>query len=269
MLVFSDLALKYAPWSLSKAQLATNCSFRFNLQYVHKTKATEPVRSAAGRIGNAAHEALEQYLKVPDHDPAKLKRALHKAAVDNELTTPEIDDLLALAHNMVRFRQRLERIKAKLNVTEQLVEKRFGLTRDLEPTGFWNKKDVFFRGVWDLVLRTASGHVAIIDHKSGEPPKSVEDVKQQNRAQLDIYALAALSCFPDMPGVQTALHFIQSEEVLWTTKPPRRADEIREKLVPWYVEFLNRAGAAVPSNEPKKGWYCQFCGYTSICPLKQ
>jgi len=267
MPVFSDLALEHAPWSLSKAQLAKNCSFRFDLQYVKKVKSTEPPKSSAGRIGTAAHEALEHYLKQPTHDPEQLKRALTRGAVDNELTTPEIEDLMSLAHNMVRFRGRLEVIKQKFGVTEQLVEKRFGLTRDLKKTGFWSKKDVFFRGVWDLVLRTKSGHVAIIDHKSGQPPKDLNDVKAQSRAQLDTYAVSALTCFPEMPAVQTSLHFVQSEEIIWTAK--RTAEEIREKLVPWYHEFINGAAAEVPSKAAHKGWYCAFCGHTQLCPLKK
>jgi len=262
---FSELAFEYAPWSLSKAELAKNCSFKFQLQYVKRVKAKVPIRSAAARIGTAAHEVLEEYSKQSEHDPAFLKRALLRGAVKNELTTPEIEDLLALAHNIVRFRQRLMAICKKTAVKQILVEHRFGLTADMKPTGFWNKEDVFFRGVWDLVLLTAGGFAAIIDHKSGQPPATPEDVKTQNRTQLNIYAASAILLFPDLKNVRTALHFVQSEEIIWDKARP--VEEIREKLLPWYQRYINTAAAEAPKNEARKGWYCAFCGYTDICPL--
>lgn len=277
---FSPAAKQFAPWSMSKAESAKQCSFAFNLKYLKRIKGTAPPTSAASRIGKAAHEVLEGVLKDESGAPLKqIARLINKAKIDHELTSYEIEEVMALTHAIANFYQRLTKYREGKGVTDTLVEYRFGLRADLAPTSFWGApipnagvdergrpvKDVFFRGVWDLLM-LASGYAVILDHKSGVPPKDVSDMKAHYAHQLNLYAVAALSLFPEIKGVQSALHFLQSEEIIWGDMVT--ADEIRGRLIPWYVNYINQSAAAVETNVAKKGWYCEFCEYTSLCPLK-
>lgn len=266
--MFTDLARQLAPWSLSKAELAKNCSFQFNLKYIQKQAGVVPPKDAAGRIGTAAHKALEEFLKKPTAGSEELQRSILKAATDQQLTTTEADSVIALAHNIVNFRARLDAYRQRNRVVQTLEEYRFGLTEAGAGTEFFGKgaREPFLRGVMDLVLRTDDENIIIIDHKSGSPPQSAAQALAHHENQLRIYALVAMYLFPKMRTVQSALHYIQNEQIVWT---PERLDAnaVRERLLPWYYQYLNEAATASQANQPKKGWACAYCEYVPLCPL--
>lgn len=263
---FSAEACRYAPWSLSKAALAKNCSLSFHLQHVKKCKDKTPMRNRAGRIGNAAHEAVELYLKG-DSSTETLKQALFRAGINAQLTTPELEELQSFAHNIVRFKERIDAFRAKHAVKQFFVEYRFGLRIDGRPTTFYGEsdqkghRDVFFRGVMDLAM-IAQNWLIIIDHKSGNP----EDTPAKYEDQLKLYALAGTILFPGISGAQMAVHYIQSEEVVWTERV--NAQRIRTEFFPWYYNYINSAAAAASAVRPQPGWFCEFCEYTHLCPKK-
>lgn len=257
---FNDAALKHAPWSMSKASVAISCPFRHRLKYVQKVKGREAAASSASRIGIAAHEALEWVLKGK-HD---LKEALRRTAIKTMLTTPEMDEVFALTHNLQLFLDRLEKFKKKHAVSEQRVELKFGLTPEFEQVPFFDKSgQLFFRGVWDLCMRAQEKYLIIVDHKSGQV-KNVDEYREQ----LDMYALAGLHVFPSVEGVQSAIHFMQDDTGLHWEKKMRSPDTIRKEVLPWFVEHLNKAGENAEQNNAKKGRWCSFCEYTEMCPLK-
>jgi hypothetical protein len=269
---FSPLAQQYAPWSLSKAKVAMDCSYRFNLQHVQKVrKGRVPATSSSGRIGKTAHYALEMLLKARKKSPqvetgALLKRAFLEGAVQENLTSPEIEEALSYAHNILRFVERLDRICEKTGVEDTVVEHRFGLRADGTLTTFWGKNnDVFFRGVWDLAMKTPT-HMAILDHKSGTPPADAKEAMARHQDQLKLYAVSALSMHPKLSGVKAGLHYLQSEEIVWA--PTYTRETIQQELIPWYHEFINNAAACVPQNLARRGYYCAFCEYTTLCPLQ-
>lgn len=275
---FSDLARQLAPWSMSKAECANHCGLQFQLRYIQKCKGMLPPEKAAGRVGKAAHEALEKYLQH-EARPDILKKLLLEAAIRHSLTTTETEDLCAFAHNIVHFRTRFDAYTTRHQVppAEVKLEFRFGLREDMEPTPFFGrdtpdgKKDVFFRGVMDVVLRTPPESdipnlAIILDHKSGAPPQSPAEGLRQHSDQLRLYAVAAQRLFPDIGGALMALHYIQSEEIIWMDKVD--ATKIQGELVPWYYQFINDAAQAAMRCEPHKGWYCSFCEYVPVCPLQ-
>lgn len=251
---------------MSKANAAFNCPFRFQLKYVKKTKGHKP-RSSAGRVGIAAHEAIEHYLKGME-----LSQAIHRANVKQRLTTPEMEEVVAFAHSIREFKNRLDAFRQEKGVTETFIEKKFGLSIDFQPTKFFTKANdsvqVFFRGVWDLCLRAKEKYMIIIDHKSG----AVKTNDQGNATldsyedQLNLYAIAALNVFPNVAGVQSAIHYMQSGEIIWDDM--RSAETIRSTLYPWFYEYLNRAAKEALSPAARKGWHCSFCEYTDLCPLR-
>lgn len=259
----SEQAKKHAPWSVSKAELALSCGLAYNLKYVTKAQGVPP-KDGGWRVGSAAHAALERFLQ----DATKpIKDIMYDAALSKQLTTPEMDDLMSYAQSIVHFRERLEAYKIANKVKEQRIEFKFGLTADLRKTSFFGR-DVFFRGVIDLLLSTDDNHIVILDHKTGNPPSSTTEVLQRHRFQLKLYTLAALLLYPNLRGVQTGLHYLINEEIVWDTTLAL-PDTIRNETIPWYLEFLNEAGLAAENAAPKAGWRCRFCEFTSQCPIKR
>jgi len=262
MSMFSPVSLKHAPWSMSKAEAALRCSHRFKLKYVERNRGTEPPDQTATRIGKAAHAALEDaLLKKSD-----LKTALQRSSLRHDLTSVEMDELFAMAHNISEFLRKLDEFKTKHDVTEQAVEVKFALNSDLVPTDYWDhNKDsrVMFRGVWDLCLRAQGKYLIIIDHKSG----AIRDIAT-HADQLKMYAIAGLHVFPNIIGVQAGLNYLQSDEgVNW--EKLRSAERIKQELLPWFVKFIEDAAASAETDIPKSGWWCPYCEYTKTCPLKQ
>jgi len=181
-----------------------------------------------------------------------------------KLTSVEMDSVFALMHNMRLFLERLEKFKKKHEVSEQEVELRFGMTRDLRPVPFYDKSgELFFRGVWDLCLRAHEQYLIVVDHKTSE----VSNLEKYDD-QLRTYALAGLHAFPDIQGVQTAIHFVKDEDGLHWAKM-MSAEQIRSEVYPWFVNWLNAAGNGASTGNPKKGWWCKFCQHTELCPLKR
>lgn len=255
---YSDAALHFAPWSLSKIHTATQCPYKFKLRYMERLKIKGRRRGHAALLGSAAHAALEWIL----HEKYSLQEALRRAAIKLELTSIEMDDLFALGYNIEQFLQRLEKFKRTHAVSEQFVEHQFALTKDLTVTDYWNDA-VLIRGVWDLCLRAREKYLIIVDHKTGY----VGGI-ETHADQLNIYAIAGLHVFDNICGVQSALNYIQNDGgVSWADM--HSAQYIEETLVPWFVKLINRAAEAAKETRAKKGFWCSYCEYTEQCPLKR
>jgi RecB family exonuclease len=260
MLDYSETTLKYAPWSMSKANLAKNCPLAFDHKYVRKAKGTTPAKSPAARIGTAVHQILELYLQDMD-----IKVAVQRALIDNKLTTDEKDDVASYVHNIISFKKRLSEFKERHSITETHVEVRFGMTDDLQPTEFFGK-DVFMRGVWDIAMR-AGNHAVIVDHKSGLCPSSPEAAFEKHSDQMKLYSIASLHRFPGIEGAQTAFHYVMSEEIFFAKTVT--ASQIQNSYVPWYVRYLNDCSRDITTKEARTGWLCNFCEFTHLCPKKR
>ena len=253
--MYKQAVIDLGPWSLSKAQTAVNCPYKFRKQYIEKAKGSAEPKSSAGLIGTAVHKVLERALKNKT-----VTDAFAEALVGDELTTVEKEDVKSFAHNVRAFCERMDKFKQQQKVTKTYVEHKFGLSTDLEPVGFFDNSRVFFRGVWDLGMVTASKYVVIIDHKTGAPQPI-----QKYQDQMWAYALSALSTEPDLRGVQPAIHFVGTEEIAWNKMINR--GQIEADLIPWLGTFLEKAVASAERGTPKKSWLCNFCQYIDICPL--
>ena len=109
----------------------------------------------------------------------------------------------------------------------------------------------------------ASKYLIVIDHKSGDP----QDDISKYLIQLNTYALAGIFLYPDIRRVQTALNYIMADNLTWAAA--RSSDSIRTELIPWFAEFINKAGAAAETETAQKGWWCAYCDHTQYCPLKK
>jgi len=261
--VFSDLTLEYAPWSMSKAALANNCSFSFNLKYVKKIRGAR-TSSAAGRIGNVVHKTLEKNLNGGTTE--EVKEAMYRESVNQKLTSVEMEDALGYMHNIASFKERLDNYKKRHDIERTLVEKQFSLTKDFKETQYYGKES-FFKGIWDLVLITKDRkNIVIIDHKSGEA-KEPDQALEQYREQRQFYAIGAYYLFPGVENIYTSFHFVQSEEIIWAQQPDT-PDVIENEYLPWFYDYLNSSAEKAQKAVPTESWFCSFCNHIAFCPLR-
>lgn len=147
------------------------CPRRFNLTRVTR-QVTEP-QTTATIYGNEVHKALEHY-------------------VGGTATLPE------------RFEQyRPVADKLRIAPGRKLLEYKFGLTRALQPTGFF-EANCWVRGVLDVaVVREKSA--VVLDYKTGK--------RKPDHDQLGLFALAATKLWPFAQKVKTGYVWLQSQQM--------------------------------------------------------
>ena len=155
-------------WSYSSLGLFQQCPKKYyHLRVIKDIK--EPTTEAI-IYGKAVHEAAEHYIGKGTPIPEKFSYMV-----------PILDVLNAIPG-------------------EKLVEYKMGLTKDLEPCGFFDK-GVWFRGVGDLVI--VEGDLAhVVDYKTGKSSQYA-DTKQ-----LELMSLALFKHFPDVERVKAGLAFV-------------------------------------------------------------
>ena len=159
-------------WSYSSLDLFQQCPHKYYRLKVKKD-IKEPV-SEHLVYGLDMHKAAEEYIKEGKPIPERFK-----------YLTPVLN-------------------KLKEYEGEKLCEYRMGLTRNLEPCGFFDKQ-VWWRGVADLIVLNGDS-AKIIDYKTGKSSKHA-DTKQ-----LEILSLAVFKHFPQVKRVKGGLIFVVANE---------------------------------------------------------
>ena len=250
------------PWSTSKIDVAKSCTLRFHLKYLKKTPG-EPVDRNDGRIGSAVHLILEKMLQGDDY-----KTAFTHAALYSNITYKETLLLKEFETSILRFVGKFDDLKEKSTIVSVTTEQQVAITEDLRPCDYWDKA-AWLRGVIDLavhVKRQDKTYLLVIDHKSGE----IKDINNY-KMQLFSYIVMGLAHYPDIDGVQPAIHWLRAEEAL-KQKPVEwmkmtLLDSIQSDVIPElraYVLAAEEAAAQPP--RPSLGWYCDFCEYRKMCP---
>jgi PD-(D/E)XK nuclease superfamily len=262
MLVIPEHVLKAGPWSISKAGVIEKCPLQFDFKY-GPDKIPEVVKYEQSRVGVAVHKALEMCLGGADQ-----KRAFQIASEEQGLTTDEHEQVMSFWDQVTRFVQRMVTLKKKHGVSQTFIETKWGVRTDFKGCKFFGG-DVFFRGVVDYALRAAGNHLIIIDHKSGK-----EHELSYYDKQFRAYCIMALAMYPELKGVQTAINFIQTDNLAWN--PYVKAEQIRDEYIPWMVSYLTESCQGLLSDPaPKRGWWCGTgkpdatwgCPYRPICPI--
>jgi hypothetical protein len=261
----SDLAKQYAPWSVSKAELAETCPKQFELK--HLLKAPEESIATANKVGTVAHAVLEHRIGGAD-----LKTSKALALEKSPLTSTELEDLRVLEDAMEEFVVKFDNFCRTFGVTEVLREKKWAITATGSPTDF-KAADAYFRGVVDLCALTRDGMLAVIDHKSG----TAKDIARfdKYKTQINSYAVMGLANMPNIAGVRGAIHFLQGPAALriqWMD--PSDAGRITKLLLPWLFHFVNKCAAnlAVQPFVAKPSFRkfpCGFCAYRPSCTAHQ
>lgn len=246
--------LKHAPWSISKAGTIEKCSTQFDYKY-GPNKIKELVQYQQATVGVAVHKALEMAL-----DGTMVKTAFRHAIDQCGLTTNEAEEVMSFYDQVDRFVKKMLAFQKTHGVLPQnrYIERRWALKADFTKTDFFDKTG-FFRGVVDFGMLTAANDLVIIDHKSGKQ-KPLEEYA----AQFKSYCLMALAMIPSLRGVQTAVNFVQTDQLVWNKYVT--AEVITKEYRPWLVDYLTKSCAGLLKPPIAiKGWYCDYCGYKPIC----
>jgi len=252
-----------APWSISKANMAHECTYRFHMRYTKRAKGRR-IENSAGRIGTAVHDILDRMLQGTE-----FKRAFVNASIQ-KLTRKEILELKTHEEGIKRFIERFADWRDKMGKPEVYPEVQMAITEELGETGYWDK-DAYFRGVLDIstvVTRGDQKYAVIIDHKTGMP----SDIEKY-KPQLDSYVAMASVVYPDIVGAQAAIHWVRAQEaadeevIAWG--PMYKRPVIEKLILPQFLEHLQSAEARAQERPtPTEGWYCEFCEYQDSCPIK-
>jgi hypothetical protein len=250
-----SLLEEYAPWSISKSDLAGKCPFAFYLRYVVKTKRVEGTHA---KVGITAHRAQELILRDGMAPNAALEVAF---AESPNLTSNEIAATEELKDALGAFTLRMDRFKEKHGVVQEFYEQKWGITRDYKSTGY-EDADVFFRGIVDYAMLTSSGYLVVVDHKSGR-----EHPVDYYGRQLDAYAILGQAEFPHIKGVHASLHYMKTKNLVWHHL--RRTDEIHGVLTAAHKEVLARRAEELEGFKPKVNKFCKWCDYLDHCETGQ
>jgi hypothetical protein len=188
------MAINYS-WSYSSLDLFIQCPHKY-----YRLKVKKDIKEPTSEhlvYGLDVHKAAEDYIK--EGKPIPEKFAFIKPVLD------------------------------KLNAYEgeKLCEYRMGLTRNLEPCGFFDK-GVWWRGVADLIILNGDS-AKIVDYKTGKSSKHA-DTKQ-----LEILSLAVFKHFPQVKRVKGGLLFVVANEFV-------KGDFDAEKSDIYWQRWLTNTG---------------------------
>lgn len=121
--VYSEIVLRHAPWSISKAGVLNLCG----KQYLHKyvEKLTEGKKSDSSRVGVVAHAVLEAGLQTPGID---LRAVLHEQIDKHQLSREETIACSARMSAMEDFITRIGAFKESNGVTAEFIEHQLAIS---------------------------------------------------------------------------------------------------------------------------------------------
>lgn len=247
----STLVDEYAPWSISKSDLAGKCPYAFYLRYLERVPRAEGTHA---KIGVTAHRAQELVLRDKMSPVTAVEQAIAESPA---LTHSEMEAVRALTGNIGMFFSRMEKFKERHGVTEEFFEQKWAVNRDFKRTDY-DAPDAFFRGIVDYAMITSSNYLIVIDHKSGRR----HPVDYYAR-QLDSYAVLGAAEMPQVKGVHASLHYMKSRDLDWHEM--RKIDVISSMLVYAQRDLLTRRANDLVGFAPKVNKFCKWCDYLAHC----
>ena len=190
--------MSIAPWSFSKAKAFDTCPKQF--YHVNILKEYPFEETEATRYGTEFHKACEDYIGTDTPLPKKFGF---------------IEPTLNALNN-------------KRGV--KICEKKLGLTEDLEPCGFFDKR-VWFRGIADLIIvDVLAGAAWVVDYKTGRSSKYAD------KGQLELMALSVFKHYPEVTKIKAGLLFVVAKSLIKETYEINSESILWKK---WLTKYAN------------------------------
>lgn len=203
------------PWGYSKLATYMECPQKFKFQYMDKL--SQPSSSAMVR-GGEIHSACEAYLNGWD-----------------KILDPRLEN----------WEEQFDVLKTKNFKTEQA----WGFDKAWNRLPDWFHKDTWLRAKADCVYLEDDGRkLVVIDFKTGK-------YKVPPEMQIELYAIAGLSVYPDVEVVGAEYWFLDSGNVLSRDYTKAHLLELRAKYADLEL-YRDEAFAPLPSRA------CAFCPYS-------
>jgi hypothetical protein len=262
-------------WSFSKLKMLRQCPLQFYLKYLLKAKVTEPpVISIVTEQGKAAHRILELVIMGKSiTDAFKMVRKEYETLLPGDIwdngNDLEKGGVGRSEYVITEFKRKLDEFEKRTPVKRYLTELRIGVTENWEPTGFFTKdpdhpeKDVFFRGVIDLIIQLENEDILFIDHKYSAP--SIMGTRNF-QDQLDIYKVLFSKGIQEYKDGQSGIFFVRDGEITMGTMTTKH--DIENTLVNRTTFAIQGAIDRVKELgffKHKRGSQCQWCDFNSIC----
>ena len=178
-------------WSYSTLNLYQQCPKKY--YHLKVAKDVKEAPSDAIAFGNKIHKIAQEYVESDKPIPAEYVQAM-QAPLD----------------------------KLKAMPGEKYCENKLGLTEDLKPCGFFDKK-VWWRGIADIII-LQDDTALTVDYKTGKKSQYA-DLKQ-----LEILALALFKHYPHIKKVKAGLMFFFADDFV---KDLYTVDQQDELWGPW------------------------------------
>lgn len=249
-----------APWSISKLKCLQKCPFQFYLKYILKIKRPEEIvgkqDTLLADVGSSGHRILE--LVVIGKDIPTAFKMTKAEFVPKKLTEEQWKEHVEnLEMSVIAFQERMHKLERVHKIKRLLTELRLGVTKDWQPTGFFDN-DVYFRGIIDLVVQLDNLDIIIIDHKTGGGEGSIRVYEDQ----LNSYKALVHKGSTPVKGAQAGIHFIRAQEVKMGNFST--VEEIEKKLISnleWTLEGAVEKVKELGYWKHIRGTACKYCEY--------
>lgn len=205
------------PWGFSKLDVFRTCPAKFKYQFIDKLPQDS---SPAMDRGDKMHKNIESYLK----------------GWTNELIEENSE-----------WKIHFDELKKEDFRGEQAL----GLDKNWKVLKNWFGKDVWVRIKMDAYyLDPVEKAVVVIDFKSGK-------YRVPSTDQIELYAIAGLSLFPDIQKVRAEFWFLDQMDTYMKTYSAEQLVELRKKYENDAARiYTEQAWTPTPSSE------CRWCSYS-------
>jgi len=242
----------FAPWSLSKSDLAAQCTLAFRWKYVDKIKREH--ESLEAKVGTAAHRVQELLLQ----GVAPMVALAQTFEEMPNLTSKEQDEVRKLLESLIAFADRVRAFRAAKGATDEYYEQQWAIDKQFKAVDYFSS-EAFYRGVVDYGTMLPRNSLVIVDHKSGK-----EKPLDKHQKQLDSYAVLALAHMPEITAVRAGIHYMKTKKLDWHVS--RSREHIQKILNGWLMHLLSSRAALLHSFTPNVSPLCNWCDYKNRCP---
>lgn len=249
----NEVVARYAPWSISKVDLAKKCPRAFRFRYVDKMPS---VGGTEARVGTVVHRSLELQLQQSPLSPdAAQAQAIAEA---RDITSVEAEKVSTFYENVVAYVARTHKYRMNNNVIYEAQEQRWGIDENGDAIDY-DSPSAFMRGAVDHVLMEERGGVLVVDHKSGKN-KPIDEFGKQ----LDTYSILAHANIAAAKSANLHIHYVKTGTM--DKYCVRTREYTRAVLVPWLRGYIEQHATALGDFTPTTNTLCGWCDYLAQCP---